>query len=187
MGTRISKELVEIEGLYFVKYIDSERIREKVKELAEQINQDFSGSSITCLVVLKGAYMFACDLLREIKVDCTIHFIQAKSYNGIKQEEVFLRIPKDIEIQNENVLIIEDIVDTANTVVKLKEELERMEPKQILLASLLSKPNKHQHNVSIDYQGFEIADKFVVGYGLDYNQQGRNMNNIYQLRQDSIE
>jgi hypoxanthine phosphoribosyltransferase len=186
MNIIIENELIEIEGLNFVKYIDSTDIEERIAKLANKVNADYHGQKLTFLVVLNGAFMFAAQLLKTIKVECEIHFISAKSYKGLTStNQVSIRIPEGINLDGKNVLIIEDIVDTAQTIIQLKDQLVDYGVKNAKICSLLSKPKKH--NIEVDYLGFEIPDLFVVGYGLDYHQQGRNLADIYQIRNDFSE
>jgi hypoxanthine phosphoribosyltransferase len=182
MQTILKNELIEIEGLQFVKYLSHEQIYAKVKHISQLISADYKHKDLVCLVVLNGAFMYACDLLRNLDIGCEIYFIKAKSYDGLKQNDIKIDIPSDIMLKGRDVLIIEDIIDSANTIFNLQKMLKLYAPKSLKLTALLSKPKMHQHQVSIDYLGFEIPDKFVIGYGLDYNHQGRNLNEIYQLK-----
>ncbi|HMP28421.1 MAG TPA: phosphoribosyltransferase family protein, partial [Saprospiraceae bacterium] len=134
------------------------------------------------LVVMTGAFIFAADLLRRINIDCDIRFIRARSYAGtkstgiVKLEEDFL-----MDIQGRNIIIVEDIIDTGITLKFLKDGITKFGAQSIKTCALLSKKSCHTYPLHINYCGFEIEDKFVVGYGLDYNDKGRNLRDIYQL------
>ncbi|HPK08802.1 MAG TPA: hypoxanthine phosphoribosyltransferase [Saprospiraceae bacterium] len=187
MHTIIKDKLIEVEGLHFVNYLSHEKIQEKVRTLAEFISIDYKHKDLVCLVVLNGAFMFGSDLLRNLDIGCEIYFVNAKSYIGMESGDLKLQIPDDLLIESRDILLIEDIIDSGNTIFHLKNNLKKYHPHSIRLASLLSKPEMHKHEIEIDYLGFEIPNKFVIGYGLDYNHQGRNLKDIYQLREDISE
>ncbi|NOX20184.1 MAG: hypoxanthine phosphoribosyltransferase [Nitrospirae bacterium] len=153
-----------------------EDIQKKVKELAEQISKDFEGQELVTIGILKGAFMFFADLVRHIKVPLTIDFIVASSY--IKESttgEVKIHYDVREEIEGKNVLLVEDIVDTGITLNYLRERFLLRSPKTLKICALLDKKERRLVDVPIDYKGFEIPNEFVVGYGLDYNNQYRNL------------
>ncbi len=171
---------IQIADYYFEKYIDREVIRNRVKELGKAISKDYAGKEPTILITLKGAMVFAADLIREISLTVRIETVIAKSY-GMKIEtsgEVNI-IKNDIDIKDKDVIIVEDIIDTGITMTKLLKNLKQDEPKSISVCSLLFKPDKIIENVDIKYLGFSIDPLFVVGYGIDYAEQGRNLKDIY--------
>jgi hypoxanthine phosphoribosyltransferase len=178
----IKDKKVKIHDLTFVPYISRDEIKVRIKQLANDINTQESKSEPIFLVIMTGAFIFASDLLRRIKIDCDIRFVRAKSYSGTKStgkvniEEDFLA-----DIHDRNIIIIEDIIDTGTTLKILKEHIQNKGAKNIKTCSLLSKKACHTYPLHINYCGFEIEDKFVVGYGLDYNDKGRNLRDIYQL------
>jgi hypoxanthine phosphoribosyltransferase len=151
-------------------YLSQEQISARVKELAALINNDYAGEEVFLVGVLNGCFIFAADLMREIKVPVTIEFMSASSYGDGTESSGELKINFDLkkDIENKNIIVVEDIVDTGLTLSKLKENLLARKPKSFKLASLLYKPARLKHPVDIDYLGFEIEDKFVIGYGLDY-------------------
>ena len=153
-----------------------EDIQKKVRELAAQISSDFQGQELVTIGILKGAFMFFADLVRHIKVPLTIDFIIASSY--IKESTTGeVKIHYDIreEIEGKNVLLVEDIVDTGITLNYLRERFLSRSPKSLKICALLDKKERRLVDVPIDYKGFEIPNEFVVGYGLDYNNQYRNL------------
>ena len=154
-------------------YITAEELDREISKLASKINKDYDGQEIVLICVLKGSFMFFADLVRKLDVDLRTHFVTASSYGAgtVSSGKVISSIDdlKKEYIQNKNVIIIEDIVDTGLTISKLKNLMEGRSPKSLKLASLLHKPARTEHKVDIDYLGFEIEDKFVIGYGLDFN------------------
>jgi hypoxanthine phosphoribosyltransferase len=152
------------------EYISESKIKARVQELAEQINKDFEGEELHIVGVLNGSFIFCADLVRHLKVPVTLDFISASSYGDDMESSGHLTINLDIkdDIADKNVLIVEDIVDTGLTISSLRENLLKRDPKKLCLVSLLYKPARLTHKVDIDYLAFEIEDKFVIGYGLDY-------------------
>lgn len=150
--------------------ITEEEIAHRIQELGVSITKDFEGQDLVVICVLKGAFIFCSDLIKKINLPLKLEFISLSSYGDGISSSGNVRLDMDItaNVEGRNVLIIEDIVDTGLTIKTLLEMLEVRRPKEIKLASLLFKPNKLKHQVKIDYLGFEIEDKFVVGYGLDY-------------------
>jgi len=166
----------------FKPFIVEERIAEAVKKMAGQLNSDLKNEFPLFLAVLNGSFMFASDLLKEITIPCELSFIKMKSYEGIKSAghvTELLGLSEDIE--NRTVVIIEDIVDSGLTLDRLITVLKEKKVKHIKVASLLVKPEMYTKDHKIDYFGFSISKEFVVGYGLDYEGQGRNLKEIYIL------
>ena len=175
-------EKVKIWEKEFAVSIPEEKIRQRVEELGRQITNDFQHKRPVFLVVLKGAFLFAADLLRNVSLECEVTFIRVSSYEGTKSTGLVKSIDKmHDKLKDRSVVIIEDIIDTGNTAVFLINEIEKQEPESIRLASLLSKPEALKHPIKIDYVGFEVANDFLVGYGLDYDGLGRNLNDIYKI------
>lgn len=156
--------------------IDEAALQARVKALAQDIRADAGDDPILLLGVLKGAFMFMADLMRQIQGDVTCDFIAVSSYEGTSSSgEVQLRKDVDSALEGRRVIIVEDIVDTGLTLQYLQRILERRAPKSLRTACLLSKPSRRKADVPVDYIGFEIEDRFVVGYGLDYNERYRNL------------
>jgi len=168
--------------LTFKPYINAEAIAFKLRDLAEEINTNEANSNPVFLVIMTGAYVFAADLLRQINVDCDIRFVRVKSYIGMESAGE-LRLEEDflVNLEGRNIILVEDIVDTGNTVHKLIQYLNKMDVISVKTCTLLSKPSAHRLRVNIDYLGFEIEEQFVIGYGLDYNDKARNLPDIWQL------
>ena len=151
-------------------YISEEKIQARIKELGEQITKDFNGEEVTVVGVLNGAFMFVADLISAMDLPVVMEFIKASSYGDgtVSKGKVDITLDLQKDIKGKNVLVVEDIVDTGLTLTGLLEDFKQRDPKNLKLASLLFKPARCQHKVNIDYLGFEIEDKFVIGYGLDY-------------------
>lgn len=150
--------------------ISEEEIANRIKEVAKQITKDYSNQEVVLLCVLKGAYVFCADLMRKIDLPVRLEFVSCSSYGDDMVSSGKVKLDMDVTgpIENANVIIVEDIVDSGLTLKTLIEILKLKNPKSIKLASLLFKPSRLKHDVDIDYLAFEIDDKFVVGYGLDY-------------------
>ena len=151
--------------------------------MASDINRDYAGKHIHFVVVLKGAYIFAADLIRHITVEHTVHFVKFSSYDGTKstgnvREEFALKLHP----RGNDILILEDIVDTGTTLKYFIDKIEKEDPASLHIATLLVKPEAMKFDLYIEFRGFDIEDKFVVGYGLDYDEHGRNLRDIYQLK-----
>ncbi|KPA16376.1 hypoxanthine phosphoribosyltransferase [Candidatus Magnetomorum sp. HK-1] len=165
---------------------NKELIQRRVQELGRIISSDYSGKEIFMLVLLKGAFIFASDLIRELSPKVRIEFIKISSYNG-KNSTGQIKIEQDIDfdIHGQHVLIVEDIVDTGLTLNKLLAFLKTKNPASIEICSFLDKPSRREVSVDVKYSGFEIENKFVVGYGMDYCQLWRQSPDILIL--DSVE
>ena len=166
----------------FIPYITSKEIEEQVARVAGEINKDYQGKKPLFIAILNGAFIFAADLFKQINVEAEICFIKLASYKGVKSTgKVITAIGLDAELFNRDVIIVEDIVDTGKTLSQFLPQLEHQHPASLKVASLLHKPSATVHSIKIDYLGFTIPDKFVLGYGLDYDGLGRNIKEIYQL------
>ncbi len=159
-----------MEHFYPEVYISEEDLSLRIAEIGKAITDDFQGEEVTIVCVLKGAFMFCSDLLKKIDLPVKLDFIQLSSYGEGTVSSGNVKIEMDVSdsLKNQNVIIVEDIIDTGLTMTTLKEMFEVRKPKSVKVASLLFKPSRNTHPVDIDYLGFEIEDKFVVGYGLDY-------------------
>ena len=177
-------EKIHIKDKTFRPYISGEEIARAVDRVARCIREDVRQEEGTPLfvVMLNGAFMFASDLLRAIDVPCEVAFMRMKSYQGTASTgTVDLLQDMHAEISGRTVIVIEDIVDTGATMHALLEHLQRRRPKCVKIASLLFKPESLQYAVPVDYVAFEITRDFIVGYGLDYDEEGRNLKDIYVI------
>lgn len=159
------------------KFISEEDIEKKVEELAKRITKDYKNEDILLVGLLKGSTIFLADLIRKLDLDSNLDFIVASSYGLEMNSTRDVRILKDLEvdIKDRNVLIVEDIIDTGYTLSKVTQTLKIRNPKSIKICTLLDKPSRREVDIKVDYVGFQIEDKFVVGYGIDYAEKHRGL------------
>jgi hypoxanthine phosphoribosyltransferase len=173
---------IKVHDKEFISYITSQQIEEQVIRVAGEINRDYKGKKPLFIAILNGAFIFAADLFKYITLEAEICFIKLASYKGVKSTgKVITAIGLDVDLYDREVIIVEDIVDTGKTLTQFLPQLEHHHPASLKIASLLHKPDAMIHAIKIDYLGFTIPNKFVIGYGLDYDGLGRNMKEIYQL------
>ena len=154
-----------------------EEVNARIREMGEQISKDYEGKSLHLVGILKGATFFACELAKRITVPVTIDFISVSRYGDATESSGVVKITKDLDepLEGKDVLVVEDIVDTGNTLSYLLDNLQKRGSSSVRLCSLLNKPDRRIKEVNVDYTGFVIPDAFVVGYGLDYAQKYRNL------------
>ena len=169
--------------------ITEEQIRAKTRELGQQISRDYAGKDLLMVCVLKGAVAFLADLMREITVPHEIDFMAISSYGASTESSGVVRILKDLDtnIEGRNVLIVEDIVDTGRTLHYITENLKTRRPKSVRVCTLLNKPSRRQIELALDYVGFDIPNKFVIGYGLDFAEIYRSLPYIGVLKQEKYD
>lgn len=157
--------------------IPREEVEKKIKELGEQISKDYAGKEIHLICVLKGGVFITCELAKNITLPLSMDFMSVSSYGDETTSSGRVKIIKDLDdtIEGKDVLIVEDIIDSGNTLKYLVELLNCRKPNSIRICTLLDKPDRRLTEVDVDYIGFQIPDKFVVGYGLDYTQKYRNL------------
>lgn len=163
--------------------LEKEDIMKAVSRIAAEIRQDYEGKRLLLIGVLKGSFIFMADLIRQLDMDIEIVFVQLASYYTATESSGKVTVVKDIgtTISGKDVLVIEDIVDTGITTNFLLEHLKKKQPASVKLCALVDKPSQHQAAVTIDYLGFSVPNKFVVGYGMDFNEQFRGLPCIYCL------
>ena len=180
-----SMSIVKIKDKTFETSITEEQIKQRVKEVAQQISKDMEGKNPLLIGVLNGSFMFAADLMREITIPCEISFVKLASYEGIlstgKVTEV-MGLSEDIS--GRTVIIVEDIIDTGRTMHQMLNSLSVRRPASLHICTLFVKPDKLEEPIDIDYVAFSIPNDFIVGYGLDYDQKGRGLKEIYTLVND---
>ena len=170
----------------FDTYLSAETIQQKVQELAEQLTKDYQGKKPLFIAILNGSFMFAADIFKYLTIDAEISFIKLASYRGMKSTgNIITAIGLDDDLYGRDVIILEDIVDTGKTLNEFLPKLHHQQPQSLKILALLHKAEATRFPLTIDYIGFTIPDKFVVGYGLDYDGLGRNLKEIYQLSADS--
>lgn len=157
--------------------ISEETVDAKIKEIGAKISKEFEGQQVHLLCILKGSVFFTCELAKRITVPVTMDFMSVSSYGDGTSSSGVVRIVKDLDetIEGKNVVVIEDIIDSGRTLSYLLEILQKRNPRNLKLCTLLDKPDRRVRDVKVDYVGFEIPDEFVVGYGLDYAQKYRNL------------
>ena len=173
---------IQVHDKVFDPFLTKEEIQDKVSSLADQLNTDYAGKKPLFIAILNGSFIFASDLFKKLNIYAEICFIKLASYKGSKSTgQVVTAIGLDHEIYGRDVVIIEDIVDTGKTLTEFLPQLHHQQPASLRIVALLHKADATTYPVPIDYLGFTIPDKFVVGYGLDYNGLGRNIPEIYKL------
>lgn len=173
---------IRVHDKNFVPYLSAAVIGDRVRELAMVISRDYADKKPLFLAVLNGSFLFAADLFRNLEIEAEISFIKLASYKGTTSSgNVITAIGLEESLHGRHVILLEDIIDTGKTLYSFMPQLEHQGPASIKIAALLTKPEALQFPVKADYLGFSIPDKFVVGYGLDYDGLGRNIPEIYQL------
>ena len=157
--------------------IEENEVNAKIRAIAEKINEDYAGEDLHVVCILKGGVFFMCELVKHITVPVTHDFMSVSSYGDSKESSGIVRIAKDLDepLEGRHVLVVEDIIDSGKTLDHLIPILRSRRPADIRLCTLLNKPDRREVDISVDYIGFDIPDYFVVGYGLDHAQKGRNL------------
>lgn len=173
---------VVVDGLTFEPFLNEKQILERIRKIAACINEQHSHSNPIFIGVLNGCFMFFSDLMKEVTIPCETTFVKLASYSGTKNGKVKQILGMGIDIANRHVVVVEDIVDTGNSLKHIIEELTQLQVASVTVCSLLMKPDCLEHSFDqVMHVGFEIDKEFVVGYGLDYNGYGRNLCQIYRV------
>ena len=179
---RHTMSIVTIKDRQFKTSIPEAEILRRVKAVAERINHDMAGKNPLFLAVLNGAFVFAADLMREITIPCEISFVKLASYQGTTSTGKITEVMGiNEDLSGREIIIVEDIVDTGLTMKRMIETLGTRNPANVHICSLLLKPEKLKVDLNVEYVAMEIPNDFIVGYGLDYDQQGRNLRDIYTV------
>ncbi|MBO5466503.1 MAG: hypoxanthine phosphoribosyltransferase [Prevotella sp.] len=177
-------ETVKIKDKEFVPFIPEKEIKERVKAVAEQINKDMADKNPLLLAVLNGSFIFAADLMREITIPCEISFVKLASYQGtMSTGDVKEVMGINEDLSGRTVIIVEDIVESGLTMKQMIESLGTRSPESVHICTLLLKPERLKVELDIEYVAFSIPNDFILGYGLDYDQQGRHLKDIYVLKE----
>lgn len=178
-----ASQLSKKSGTYLEEYISKEKIQKRIRKIAKKINKDYKGKKPIFIGILNGSFILIADLVREIKIDCEIDFLKLSSYGDDKISSGEVKMLKELncEIENRDIIIIEDIVDSGLSLIFIKKLIENKKPASLRFVTLLFKKDISNLDFKIDYIGFEIENKFVVGYGLDFAQKYRNLNAVYVL------
>lgn len=178
---------IKVHDKYFTPYMTEATVLARVQELAKQIDTDYKDKRPLFIAILNGAFMFASDMFKQLTIDAEICFIKLASYKGTKSSgQVITAIGLDTDIINRHVIIIEDIIDTGKTMNVFLPQLYHQNPASLKIAALLHKPEATEYPITIDYLGFSVPNKFLLGYGLDYDGLGRNLKEIYQLSEEKV-
>ncbi len=174
--------MIQLKDKSFKPFISAAVIQTRVAQIGSAINNNYAEKQITFIIMLKGAFLFAADVMKHITIPCEVQFVRAKSYEGTSSTgkvNMLLNIEEDLT--GKHVVIIEDIIDSGKTLHEFIPLLKQKNPETIAVATLLLKPQSLKYDIKPDYTGFEISNEFVVGYGLDYDELGRNLPEIYQV------
>ena len=176
---------IKVHDKTFRPFLTVQQIDEQIKRLGLELSRDYAGKRPLFIAILNGSFMFASDLFKEISVEAEICFIKLASYKGTKSSgNVITSIGLDENLKDRHVIILEDIVDTGKTLSEFLPQLANQQPASLKIAALLHKPDALVHPLKIDYLGFNVPNKFLLGYGLDYDGLARNLREIYQLSED---
>jgi hypoxanthine phosphoribosyltransferase len=176
---------IEVNNKKFTPFITALQIDEQINILAAELNRDYEGKRPLFIAILNGSFMFAADLFKAVTIEAEICFIKLASYKGTKSTgNVITSIGLDEPLNGRHVVIVEDIVDTGKTLNEFLPQLFNQQPASLKIAALLHKPDALAYPVKIDYLGFNVPNKFLLGYGLDFDGLGRNLKEIYQLVED---
>ncbi len=176
---------IRVHDKIFIPYLSQLEIEEAIKNLAEKINADYAGESPLFIAILNGSFMFAAELFKHLSILSEICFIKLASYKGTASSgHIITSIGLDAEIKNKHIIILEDILDTGNTLSQFLPQIKNLQPASLKIAAMLQKPEAAIHKIELDYNCFKIPNKFVIGFGLDYNGLGRNFPAIYTLKEE---
>lgn len=171
---------VRLKDKNFQLFIDSKELNNSIESLSNKINQDYSDREPIFLCVLNGAFVFAAELIKRFNHECQVSFVKLSSYQGVQSSgTINSLIGLNEDIKEKDVIIVEDIVDTGQTIANIVENILNKNPRSIEVATLLYKPKSYQKQIPIKYKAIEIGNDFIVGFGLDYNGLGRNLEEIY--------
>lgn len=178
-------EYVNINGEKFRVYLTHEEIQQRIRQLGDKISRDYQDKKPIFIGILNGAYIFLADLMRYVTIPCEVDFLKLSSYGDEKVSSGQVEQLKEInaDLKGRHVILVEDIVDTGLSMKYLLDKVGEMQPASLSVATMLHKSDATKHDVKIDYMGFKIPDLFVLGYGLDYAQEGRNLAQIYILQE----
>ena len=174
--------MIRVKDKDFQPYISAQQINKEIIRLGAEINRDYADKNPLFIAILNGAFMFAADLFKELSIDAEICFIKLASYKGTRSTgNVITSIGLDQSLKDRHVIILEDIVDTGKTLHEFLPQMHDQQPASLKIAALLHKPDALKHPITVDYLGFSVPNKFLLGYGLDYDGLARNLREIYQL------
>lgn len=179
----MAKKKITVNNEVFELYIDEKKLQTRIRQLGKKISKDFKNKTPIFIGVLNGSYIFFADLIRQIPIDCEVDFMKLSSYGDSKISSGNVHLLKDLncQVKDRHIIVVEDIVDTGLSIDFIKRLLLVQQPASLSVVSLLLKPKSLKIPVSVDYVGFKIPSEFVLGYGLDYAQKGRNIPSVYKI------
>ncbi|MDZ7765032.1 MAG: hypoxanthine phosphoribosyltransferase [Melioribacteraceae bacterium] len=185
MSTVKNDDFIMVGNEKFVPYLSEEKIQKRIDELGEQISEEYKTKLPIFIGVLNGSFMFLSDLLKRLDINCEVDFFKLSSYGDEKISSGRVKLLKELnaDVTDRHIVIVEDIVDSGLSIKYIEDIFKEHKPASMKVVSLLIKPGSLKYEVKIDYIGFEISDKFVIGYGLDYAQKYRNLKSIYVLNE----
>lgn len=173
----------KIDAYVFEEFISAEKIQYRINEIAQELRLEYADKKPIFLVILNGAFIFASDLMRAYGEDCEVSFVKISSYDGMSStNDVKVELGINVDIQGKDVIIVEDIIDTGATLNQFLMDVKAEKPSSVKLVSLVVKRDAMKFDIPIDYFGFNIPNDFVIGYGLDYNEYGRELSSLYRLK-----
>jgi hypoxanthine phosphoribosyltransferase len=176
-------ESIQLADKTFYSFLSAGAIQKQIQQLSSQINADYAHKNPIFIAILNGSFMFCSDLIKQINLECKVSFLKLSSYDGFNSSgKVNQLIGLNEDITNQDIIVIEDIMDSGLTLAAILEQLNQLAPASINVCTLLYKPAANKTNFTPQYVGFEVGNEFLVGYGLDYNGLGRNLPEIYQFR-----
>ncbi len=174
--------MITVNNLQFKPFIAAETIQQRIDQLGVELRERYAGKRPLFIGILNGAFIFTADLVRAAELECEVTFMRLSSYAGLQSTgQVTTNMGLDIEIKDRHVILVEDIIDSGRTLYELTKNMREQGPASVAIATMLLKPDALQFPLEADFVGFSIPSKFVIGYGLDYNQAGRELKEIYQL------
>ena len=177
------KKEITLHNKTFTPFINKAKISAQITRIAQEINRDYSGKKPLLVGILNGSILFFSDLLKQVEIECEVAFLRVSSYKGTETTgNVKKVLGLDKNIENKDIIVVEDIVDTGITLENILEDLSSNNPSSIKVATLLFKPKAYTKNYPVDYVGFEVGNEFLVGFGLDYNEIGRNLDELYIIK-----
>jgi hypoxanthine phosphoribosyltransferase len=181
----LNPDFIKVGNEKFITYITEKDLQKRITELGNQISEEYHGKLPIFIGILNGSFMFLADLMKNVSIKCEMDFFKLSSYGDEKISSGKVKLLKELnaDISDRHIIIVEDIVDSGLSMKYIEDLIGELQPASMKLASLLVKPNSLKYDVKIDYIGFEIPDKFVIGYGLDYAQRYRNLRSIYILEE----
>jgi len=179
----MAKKTISVNNEDFKPYITEEKIRKRVKQLGKKISKDFKGKQPVFIGILNGSFIFFADLLREVNIECEVDFMKLSSYGEAKVSSGNVHLLKDLncQVKDNHIIIVEDIIDSGLSIDFIKRLIQAQNPKSLSVVALLYKSKAVKVDFPIEYIGFKIPNDFVVGYGLDYAQKGRNIPSVYKI------